>query len=101
MAKSESRTFTLEEIKRAFEPRCCHVTGMHDPQHWQNDPAKLCSLQAFHAYKRGLAALGISYGYACSDLECYWCNEYKDTKKFFKPSEFAKATAPAKRKKLG
>lgn len=75
LAASEQR----EKIKKAFQPLCCHVTGMHDPTHFKKDPKRLCDIQRDRAFTQGCKEFGISYDQALSDPNCGWCKDSQQT----------------------
>lgn len=46
--------FTREQlswIRWAIIPSCCHVSGEHNPTHFEESPSKVCYLQKYKAYE--------------------------------------------------
>ena len=71
--------FTKEQLlwlKQIFQAYCCHVSGIHDPQHFEKNPNELCKLQESKAYRAGMKALKIK-PVAISLPKCYWCESKK------------------------
>jgi hypothetical protein len=62
----------------AFIP-CCHITGMHDPNHFENREY-ICNNQRATAFERLCKDLGIN-PVVRSDMDCGWCNEYPHYRK--------------------
>lgn len=62
----------LAWLAEAFTAPCCHTSGMHDPTHYEKNPAELCRSQQAKAYERGMVALGLTQ-IAKPEPGCYWC----------------------------
>lgn len=67
---SEEQLVYLEAVL-AYE--CCHMTGMHDPQHWRED-GTVCWQEMHKPYKRILEELDLDAPVVSSD-GCSWCND--------------------------
>jgi hypothetical protein len=73
--------FTPEQLAYLADilrPRCCHVTGMHSPTHWREDPAEFCDRQQADAWERAVEALGLSFDRAPSKPTCGWCGDARE-----------------------
>lgn len=72
-------TFTPEQIaylQEVLRPGCCHVSGMHDPQHFAKHPERLCEYQMREGYEAVADALGLDLEKdlaAHSSPNCGWC----------------------------
>ena len=77
--------FTEEQIKflkDIFTPRCCHMTGMHDPTHFE-EKKYVCSDQKAEAFDRGRKLLGfgeVTVNDPIPKEDCFWCNRKKGIK---------------------
>lgn len=49
---------------------CCHVSGMHDPEHFKK--GEICNLQKAEAFERLCKDLDINPE-TKSKMDCYWC----------------------------
>jgi hypothetical protein len=58
---------------------CCHVTGMHDPDHFESK-SSICDIQKAEALERICKELGINPE-TKSKIDCGWCGEYIDKRK--------------------
>lgn len=70
----------LEFLRDLLLPRCCHVTGMHDPGHFE-EKKYVCELQKRDAFDRARMLLGfkkISPSDPVSKEKCYWCAYRKE-----------------------
>lgn len=67
----------LKWLKSILMVRCCHITGTHDPCHFE-DKKYVCSRQRENSFKR--LWINLDFGdfptpeEAVSDSSCYWCN---------------------------
>lgn len=76
---------------------CCHVTGMHDPTHYE-ERRYVCDFQKATAWERAVSVLGLAERYNSEHCgtsvrnidhrlgpwpedDCYWCNKYGATKR--------------------
>ena len=69
----------LEAVREATKLHCCHVTGTHDPTHFE-ECRYVCQLQKSKAYEEVRKALGMSESdpaEAVPSSDCYWCNQKK------------------------
>lgn len=62
-----------EEIEKLISIPCCHITGMHDPSHFDNKEY-VCETQLTKAFINLLKELGIERIKVESVKDCYWCN---------------------------
>lgn len=65
----------LAYLRDLLTPRCCHVTGMHDPQHF-DDKKYVCELQMSTAYLRARHDLGFGKPKPADAVpvsDCGWC----------------------------
>lgn len=62
-----------KKIVRAMTPYCCHVTGMHDPTHFKNNPEEICGLQKENAYDRLCNHLKLNPKAMVNPKGCYNC----------------------------
>ena len=84
--------FTSEQmiwLKTMLWPRCCHITGEHDPRHFL-DGKYVCSLQESQRYIALRKALGLPLLHpdkewpgvppeeAVSKPGCYWCRQAQE-----------------------
>ena len=53
---------------------CCHVTGMHDPQHF-DERKYICPEQKENAFIRFCKDLGVN-PIVRSKIDCGWCGDY-------------------------
>ena len=58
---------------------CCHVSGMHDPEHFQKRTG-ICSSQKAEAFERLCLDLGINPE-TKSKRDCGWCADYSHYRK--------------------
>jgi hypothetical protein len=67
-----------DEIKRLIELYlylpCCHVSGMHNPSHFEQRKY-ICELQKAEALERFCHDLGIN-PVTRSKIDCSWCESY-------------------------
>ena len=63
---------------RAFIP-CCHTTGMHDPNHFE-ERKYICESQKGKAFERLCKDLKIN-PITRSRCECGWCRDYPENRK--------------------
>lgn len=73
--KMKKPIFTEEQLRWLREmltPSCCHISGEHNPKHFEDNPEKLCHYQMKEAYERICSELGFKI-IARPDPECYWC----------------------------
>ena len=73
------KTYTKKEIEEMLWLPCCHVTGMHDPVHFE-ERKYICERQKSEALERLCKKIGINPK-TCSDPECGWCADYPKMKK--------------------
>jgi len=69
---------------------CCHVTGMHDPEHYR-DGKYICDGQKAGAFERFCTDLGVNPVVRMKP-GCFWCTEHPEYRrgegiKLFKPEE--------------
>jgi len=69
----------LKAIEEMARLPCCHVSGEHDPTHFQEGRG-ICFLQKYKAYDRLCKELGINPEVK-SEPDCFWCNNYPEKKK--------------------
>ena len=69
----------LEYLEELFRLPCCHISGMHNPTHFQ-DREYVCNRQKTHAYESGCKELGIN-PQVKSKPGCGWCRDYPDKMK--------------------
>ena len=62
----------------AFIP-CCHTTGMHDPNHFE-ERKYICESQKAEAFDRLCKALKIN-PVTRSSCDCGWCRDYPEYRK--------------------
>ena len=82
-SKPEFTDKQLTFLKDIFTPRCCHITGMHDPQHYEKKKY-VCLDQKAKAYDRGRELLGfgeVTPEEAIPKENCFWCNRKKADEK--------------------
>lgn len=53
---------------------CCHVTGMHDPQHYE-ERTYICEIQKTKAFERFAKDLGVN-PVVRMEPGCGWCRNY-------------------------
>jgi hypothetical protein len=58
---------------------CCHVTGMHDPQHFEEGRG-VCEIQKADAFVRFCKDLSVN-PVVRSKPNCGWCNDYPDMRR--------------------
>jgi len=75
----KEKIYTAKEIEILLWLPCCHVSGMHDPVHFENR-AGVCEIQKRHAFERLCKELNIN-PQTKSDPKCGWCIDYPDKKK--------------------
>jgi len=64
----------LKAIEELARLPCCHVSGEHDPIHFEE------RLQKYKAFDRLCKALGINPEVK-SEPDCFWCNNYPKKRK--------------------
>ena len=69
-----------EKIIRYATPYCCHVSGTHDPTHFENNPDKICDFQKEKAYDRLCAFLKWKPKAMVNPNGCYWCQTEEERK---------------------
>ena len=74
----EMKKYSPKEIEDLLWLPCCHVTGMHDPIHFELSKY-ICSRQKALALERLCKKIGINPK-TKSDPECYWCKKYPEKK---------------------
>ena len=73
------KTYTAKEIEEILWLPCCHVSGMHDPVHFQ-ERKYVCEHQKTEALERLCKKLGINLQ-TKADPDCGWCEDYPEKKK--------------------
>ncbi len=87
----EEKTFTAKEIEEMLQLPCCHVSGMHDPNHYE-EGRYVCDIQVEQAFRNLCKKLKINPKVKHKET-CGWCESYPkykkgDGKEFWdKPSE--------------
>ena len=72
---AESRKEVVDELRDALTIRCCHVTGMHDPTHYEKKKY-VCSIQRAEAFDRAREVCGMEEPFpeeAIPKENCGWC----------------------------
>jgi len=64
-------------ITKLLQPYCCHVSGMHNPSHFEDDPRDLCNLQKARVFDH-LCELVEHEPVAISDPDCGWCKRHAE-----------------------
>jgi hypothetical protein len=68
---------TVADLRKRIEPLltipCCHISGMHDPYHFDNKDY-VCNDQLKEAFFSLLDRLGIEWVKVESRKGCGWCN---------------------------
>ena len=64
----------LEYLAEIFALPCCHVSGMHDPTHYEK--GLVCESQMAKAWKHAMKALGLEPTVKSQD-GCYWCSAHE------------------------
>ena len=87
----------IEYLAGILRLPCCHVTGMHDPRHYE-ERRYVCDIQKSRAYDKAVIALGLAevdrqpqrrdtatnFDESIApfpDEDCYWCGQYEATKR--------------------
>ncbi len=65
----------LKEIRDSIVIPCCHVSGIHDPCHFE-EKKYVCSMQMRESFKDFLKAMEIKKIKVKSKPNCGWCNDY-------------------------
>ena len=73
------KTYTAKEIEEMILIPCCHISGMHDPMHFQ-ERKYICESQKAEALEGLCAKLGIN-PVTKSHPDCGWCEDYIEKKK--------------------
>lgn len=73
------KTYTAKEIGKMIKLFCCHVSGMHDPEHF-GKRKYVCNDQKAKALERLCVELGINPK-TKSDPDCGWCEDYPAERK--------------------
>lgn len=73
------KKYTAKEIEKMLWIPCCHVSGEHNPTHYQERKGP-CYMQIRDAFKRFCKELGINPE-TKSEKDCYWCNAHPEKKK--------------------
>jgi hypothetical protein len=71
--------FTKEQreyLARVLTPPCCHVSGMHDPTHFKENPKRLCDIQKSTAFENAIKRLRLKVVATSAD-GCYWCERHE------------------------
>ena len=73
----------LRLLEEALTPRCCHISGTHDPLHYR-EGRYLCQSQIAAAWHRAVLLLGLRHlddaASAVADPEtCYFCHKEQQT----------------------
>lgn len=71
----------LDYLANLLRPFCCHTTGMHDPNHFEDKPEQFCSLQLAAVWRRVVSELNINVSHAVSNPACGWCSRARDAAK--------------------
>lgn len=72
------KTYTAKEIEEMLWLPCCHVSGMHNPTHF-DERKFICSLQKSEALERFCKQIGINPK-TKSKPTCGWCADYPKKK---------------------
>lgn len=91
----------LQYLRQLLQPTCCHVTGTHDPTHFQRDPSRLCTIQKADAWDRAVAWLGIAHDRAVSSKTCGWCARAREAAEAERQVEGLQALADFLRQAVG
>ena len=75
----KEKTYTTKEIEKMLWLPCCHVSGMHDPTHFQ-ERRGVCEIQIVETFKRFCKEIRINPK-TKSDPKCGWCIDYPKKKK--------------------
>ena len=62
-----------KKLNRALTPYCCHVSGMHDPCHFEERPDYICSMQKEGAYNRTCKEFNLNPKVINNPNGCGWC----------------------------
>lgn len=65
------RKYTVKEIEAMLWIPCCHMTGMHDPCHFE-EGKYICESQKAHALERFCKEISINPKVK-SKPDCNWC----------------------------
>ncbi len=76
---SLEKTYTAKEIEKLLELSCCHISGTHDPTHFENNKY-ICDMQIADAYQNLCLKLLINPVVKHSE-NCSWCRTYPDKMK--------------------
>lgn len=66
----------IEQTRAALTVQCCHITGEHNPRHFE-DKLYVCQFQQADAFARARVVLGMggpTVDEATSSPTCFWCN---------------------------
>lgn len=77
--KNKEKLYTAREIQDLLTLPCCHVTGMHDPNHYE-DGKYVCEKQIAEAFENLCRELEIN-PVVKHNSNCGWCHEYPNYKK--------------------
>lgn len=72
----KERTYTAKEIEEMLTLPCCHISGTHNPTHYQNREY-ICKDQIADAFENLCRKLLINPKVRHSD-NCGWCRDYPD-----------------------
>ena len=77
-APSVERKLIKKIVEKVWIP-CCHVSGIHDPVHFE-EREYICNRQKAEAFERLCKELEINPK-TKSDPECSWCRDYPKKKR--------------------
>lgn len=63
----------LTWLREALRPECCHVSGEHNPTHFEDQPKRVCYIQKYKAYDHVMKALKFAIKRGVSAPDCGWC----------------------------
>jgi len=67
----------IKQIKESIILPCCHISGMHDPEHFDKGTG-ICDFQIREAFYNLIKFLEIEEVVVKSKEDCYWCNYNKE-----------------------
>ena len=65
----------LDWLRSILKPSCCHVSGEHDPKHFEEQPKRICYIQKYKAYDKAMKALRFAPMTGIPEDECGWCED--------------------------
>lgn len=74
----KEKTYTAKEIEKMLWLPCCHISGTHNPTHFQERKG-VCNTQTRIALERFCKEIGINPK-TKSDPDCGWCIDYPEKK---------------------